>query len=48
MLEFVHEPEPALTFTLYDEWGRPVWPPLTLAASELRNGVESWRSKIVQ
>jgi alkaline phosphatase D len=38
VLDFSWHPEPQLTFTLRDTRGDAVWVPLTLTASELRNG----------
>jgi alkaline phosphatase D len=46
LLDFRFEPEPQLQFTLRDARGDRAFAPLTLTAAELRNGVESWRSKI--
>jgi alkaline phosphatase D len=37
--------DPELTFQLINVHGHPVWEPLVLHASELKNGVESWRHK---
>jgi alkaline phosphatase D len=37
--------DPRLIFTLRDQRGYPVWKPLVLRASELQNGVESWKQK---
>lgn len=47
LLAFSPDPAPSLTFTLHDDAGNSVWQPLVLQASELRNGVSSWRSKVV-
>ena len=46
MIEFRHDPEPTLRFDLYDERGDRPWAPLVLKASDLRNGVSTWREKI--
>ncbi len=46
LLEFRHAPEPTLIFTLRDSSGASVWKPLVLKASELRNGVSSWRRNL--
>jgi alkaline phosphatase D len=46
LLEFRHAPEPTLEFTLRDSSGASVWKPLVLKASELRNGVGSWRGNV--
>jgi alkaline phosphatase D len=46
MLEFRATPVPSLTFSLYDDWGQRVWEPFVIAASELQNGVTSWRTRI--
>jgi len=37
--------DPSLSFTAIQPSGQPVWRPLTLHASELVNGVESWQEK---
>lgn len=46
VLEFRHDPEPTLHYDLYDERGDRPWAPLLLKASELRNGVATWRDRI--
>ncbi len=46
VLDFTWTPEPTLTYTLRDVSGASVWQPLVLRASELRNGVTTWRSRI--
>ena len=47
MLEFdLDRPDPQLTYNVINEDGVPVWKPFILRASELRNGVSSWESKI--
>lgn len=46
LLRFDLSGEPTLRFQLIDERGRAVWAPLTLRASELKNGVASWPEKI--
>jgi alkaline phosphatase D len=38
--------DPTLTFRLKDTLNHSVWWPLTLTASELRNGVSTWQRKI--
>ncbi len=43
-LRFEFDPEPKLTFSVVDSRGRFGWQPLTLTASQLQVGVESWRS----
>ncbi len=45
MLHFTATPSPALTFTLFDEWGLNPWKPLRLSPGELVNGVQSWPEK---
>ena len=45
-LEFGFDPEPRLTYTLYNVIGAPAWAPLVLTPADLRNGVQSWRTKI--
>jgi hypothetical protein len=45
VLDFELAPEPALTFTLRDERGDPVWTPLRLTAAELVNGRATRREK---
>lgn len=37
--------EPQLRFNIVTSTGKPLYAPLILAASELRNGVASWQSK---
>jgi alkaline phosphatase D len=46
LLEFTAGSQPTLTFTLFNEWGDAAWRPFTLAASDLKNGVSTWRAKI--
>jgi alkaline phosphatase D len=46
VLEFRHDPEPTLRYDLYDERGDRPWVQLVLRASELRNGVSTWRERI--
>lgn len=46
VLAFRAGPEPTLTFTLHNPLGDAVWKPLVLTPADLRNGVQSWRSKI--
>lgn len=47
LLSFDFAPaDPVLTLTLHDEQGNSVWAPLTLRASELKNGVSVWREKM--
>jgi alkaline phosphatase D len=43
LLEFRRFPQPTLQFTLHDAAGAAVWDPLVLTASELRNGISTWR-----
>lgn len=38
--------EPVLRFVLIDESGRRIWAPLTIAASELTNGRQTWPAKV--
>jgi alkaline phosphatase D len=35
-----------MTFNLYNVIGASVWDPLVLTPADLRNGVQSWRTKI--
>jgi alkaline phosphatase D len=46
LLDFQWQPEPRVRFTLRDVRGDLAFAALTLSPSELKNGVESWRSKI--
>ena len=46
LLDFSFGPEPRLTYTLHNVIGAPAWDPLILTPADLRNGVQSWRSKI--
>jgi alkaline phosphatase D len=46
LLDFQWEPEPRVQFTLRDVRGDLAFAALTLTPAELKNGVESWRSKI--
>jgi len=45
-LEFRFAPEPALRFSLFDDWGQRVWEPFEITARELANGISSWRQRI--
>ncbi len=46
LLDFRWDPEPSVQFTLRDARGDRAFESLTLTPAELRNGVESWRTKI--
>jgi alkaline phosphatase D len=46
LLDFGWEPEPRVQFTLRDLRGDSVYAPLALTPAELKNGVESWRTRI--
>jgi alkaline phosphatase D len=45
LIEFDLTGDPTLRFTLVNEYGNVVWRPFEIAASELRNGVQSWPEK---
>ncbi len=38
--------EPTLTYNVHDTRGRRAWTPFVITASQLKNGVQSWRSTI--
>ena len=40
------DPVPVLSYNVYDTHGRAAWTPMRLKASDLQNGVSSWREKI--
>ncbi len=42
------EGAPRMSYTLHNTIGVPVWEPLVLTPSDLRNGAATWRSKIAQ
>lgn len=46
LLRFDTTDEPTLSYTVVNTYGRQAWTPLHLRASELKNGVQSWRQKI--
>ena len=46
MLSFDSAVEPTLTFSLHNESGRNAFAPMTLRASELKNGVSTWLAKM--
>jgi alkaline phosphatase D len=46
VLDFSWEPEPTVKFSLRDVRGDAALAPVTLKASDLRNGVSTWRDKI--
>ncbi len=46
MIQFDLRKEPTLTFTLYDRYFHTAWEPLVLKASDLTNGVTSWKKTI--
>jgi alkaline phosphatase D len=46
MLTFDSSAEPTLTFSLYNSSGKYAFDPMTLKASELRNGVSTWLEKM--
>lgn len=48
LLDFSYDDGPKLTYTLHNIYGAPAWEPLVLIPRDLRNGVETWRSKIAQ
>lgn len=39
-------PDPTLTFNIINTEAKPVWEPFVLRASELKNGVRSWPTKV--
>jgi hypothetical protein len=45
-LSFDSAVEPTLTFSLHNESGRNAFAPMTLRASELKNGVSTWLAKM--
>ena len=46
VLGFDFEHGPRMTFNLYNVIGASVWDPLVLTPADLRNGMQSWRTKI--
>lgn len=46
LLDFSFESGPRLTYTLHNIYGAPAWDPLVLTQADLRNGAQTWRSKI--
>lgn len=46
LIRFDYDPEPRLTFNLYNSRGQAAWAPLVLRASELRNGIATCQDKM--
>jgi alkaline phosphatase D len=47
LMEFTFERGgPRMSYTLYNVIGAAAWAPLELTPADLRNGVQTWRSKI--
>jgi alkaline phosphatase D len=46
LMEFSFDSGPRMSYTLHNTIGAPAWDPLMLVPADLRNGVETWRTKI--
>jgi alkaline phosphatase D len=48
LMEFTFEGGPRMSYTLHNTIGAAVWDPLVLTPADLRNGAETWRTKIAR